>query len=87
MSTWVSVLVILVLVAAAALYLRARGTRTGTRPADTERAGDGPTPDVRHARETDRLAHLTKEDRAWENASLQRNRESHERDQAPPGGG
>ncbi len=55
--------------------LRSRGTRKGQSAADP----DGTRTDFAQGREDDRHAHMSAEDRAWEAASLQRNRDAQER--------
>ena len=50
------------------------------------RPAGAPAPrDFAREREAGRQAGLTEEDRAWQEASLQRDRERRERDQSPPG--
>ena len=58
--------------------LRRRGT-------DGRPAGPPVARDFAQEREDSRQASLGDEDRAWQEASLQRDRERRERDQPPPG--
>ncbi|MDP9356690.1 MAG: hypothetical protein M3R02_15660 [Chloroflexota bacterium] len=55
--------------------LRSRGQRQGQSAADPE----GTRADFAQGREDERQAHMSAEDRAWEAASLQRNRDAQER--------
>ncbi len=48
--------------------------------------GESAPRDFKQDREDSRQAALSEEDRAWQEASLQRDRERRERDQSPPGG-
>ena len=74
MSDWWYVIVIVGLAAAALLYLRSRGTRSsGSR--DDRQDGAGTDRDFRQEREDARLARMSEEDRAWGDASLQRDRD------------
>ncbi len=59
--------------------LRRRGRADGPAGASTAR-------DYAQEREDSRQAGLSDEDRAWQEASLQRDQERRERDQSPPGG-
>lgn len=81
---WWYVLVAVVVVAAAVVLMRGRSSRT-TRatPAVDERLAR----DYGNEREAGRLGGMSDEDRAWESASLERNRKSVERDQPPQTGG
>ncbi len=73
MSGWWFVVVIVGL-AAALLYRRARGSRSrGGR--DDRHGGPGTDREFRQEREDARLARTSEEDRAWEAASLRRDRE------------
>ena len=85
MSDWWYVIAVVGVAAAGILYLRARGTGAGQ--ADLDRsAGAGPRQDFMQDREDSRQAHMSVEDRAWEDASLRTNREARERDAGGPGG-
>ena len=56
------------------------------RRADDDRPAAAPGPrDFAQDREDSRRARLSDEDRAWEEASLQRDQERREREQPPPG--
>ncbi len=55
--------------------------RTGAPAADTNDASRN----YEAERETDRLGGMSQEDREWEAASLERNRQAQEREQMPPG--
>ena len=57
------------------------------RRADEDRPVGAPGPrDYAQEREDSRQAGLSDEDRAWQEASLLRDRDRRERDQSPPGG-
>lgn len=75
---WWFILLAVIAVAAVLVVLRMRGGRV------TPAAPNDPARDYTGERETGRLADMSDEDRAWEAASLQRNRESEARDQDPP---
>jgi hypothetical protein len=89
MSGWVYVLVIVVLAAVGVLYLRSRRSGNGGRIGrivDRQDSGQPPR-DYAREREADRVSHMSEEDRTWEAASLQKNREAQAREQPPPGTG
>ena len=74
MADWWYVIVIVGLAAVAVLYLRSR--RAGSGGGRDDRQDGAATPrDYRQEREDVRLAGMSEEDRAWGDASLQRNRE------------
>lgn len=83
MAEWWFIIVVVVVVAAAiAYFMRARGQGGGTTgaPVDAERNyGD--------EREANRVGGLSDEDREWEAASLERNRQAQERGKTPPADG
>ena len=60
--------------------LRRRGT------GDDRPTGEPAPRDFAQDREDSRQGRLSEEDRAWQEASLQRDQERRERDQSPPGG-
>ncbi|HET7095507.1 MAG TPA: hypothetical protein VFI22_18595 [Thermomicrobiales bacterium] len=66
-------IVLIVLAAAAFLYLRDHGKPLRPRQA-TSPDLTMPPPDFVQDRETSRLAHMSADDRAWEAASLERQR-------------
>ncbi len=78
---WVLLVVALVLVLAALVVLYVRRRDVGV---SGDAAGD-PSWDYRSERETGRLAGMSDEDREWEAGSIERNRQSQERDQAAAG--
>lgn len=73
MATGWYVIVVVVLAAAALFYLRDHGTRSGPRRASSPDEASAPS-DFVQDRETSRLAHMSADDRAWEAASLERQR-------------
>jgi hypothetical protein len=82
MSGWWYVLAIVVLAAVGLLYLR--GRRGGTGGSEEVRKVDAsPRAGYGQDREDARVAHMSEADRAWEAASLQTERETRERDDAP----
>ena len=81
MSDWWYVIVVVVLVAAGILYARARRGRGGR---DAPQGSARAPQDFVRDREDARLAHMSEEDRAWQAASLQRNRDAAARDDGPP---
>ena len=83
MSAWWYVIAIVGLAAVAIVYLRARGTSSISRSRADRQAGASTHPDYRQDREDSRLAHMSEEDRAWQTASLERNRENQERADNP----
>ena len=78
MSDWWYVIAVVVIVAVVLLYLRARGARAVQRR-DARPASGGPARDFRQEREDARVGHMSEEDRTWEAASSERNRETQER--------
>ncbi len=77
MSNWLIVLIIVVLAAAAVVYLRSRRQRH-----EDVVVGAASDRDYEQEREDSRVTQMSTEDRAWEAASLQKNREAQE--QKPP---
>jgi hypothetical protein len=78
MSNWWIVLIIVVLVAAGLLYyVRSRRERH-----EDVVVGAASTRDYEQERESSRVTQMSSEDREWEAASLQKNREAQE--QKPP---
>ena len=75
-------IVIVGIVVAAVLLLRSRSNRSGPR-AEHQSARRELALDHVQDRETSRLAHMSAEDRDWEQASLQRNRDNEARKDAP----
>lgn len=81
MSEWWFVLLLLAIVVAAAfLYVRSRNTRIGGGSAT-----DDSSRNYRDERETTRLGGMSDEDREWEAASQERNRQTEGRGDTPPG--
>jgi hypothetical protein len=82
-TQWWIVLVVVVISGAVIAYRRFSGTRSGgeqARQMSVQTQNRARSPDaVISQREDRRLAGMTADDRAWEQASLQRNRESQER--------
>ena len=79
MSDWWYVIAIVALAAAGGLYLLyRRSSNSGSRDG---RQDSAPTRrDYATEREDVRLAHMSEEDRTWQAASLQRDRDKRERD-------
>ena len=75
---WSILLIILIVEAAVIAYTRVRRGRA----AGPESAG--PSRNYTDERESDRVCGMSAEDREWEAASIQRNRDAKERDTAPP---
>ena len=82
MSDWWTVIAVVALAAVAILYLRSRRSGNG-RSGDDRGSGAGAPSDYRQDREDTRRAHMSEADRAWEEASLQRNQEAQARDDNP----
>jgi flagellar basal body-associated protein FliL len=85
MSTWLWIILIVVIVAVAVMaYMRMRRTQAQGQQLDL---GNDPTTsrDYSQEREDLRSSNLSEEDRAWETASLQRERDS--RPKTPPADG
>ena len=80
MSEWWYVIAAVVLVAAGVLYLR---RNAGSRGRDDRQDSALPGADYRTDREDSRLGGMSAEDRAWEEASLQTERETRERADKP----
>ncbi|HYH12891.1 MAG TPA: hypothetical protein VD789_11095 [Thermomicrobiales bacterium] len=75
---WYALIIVVVLAVAVVAYMRARSSgATGGSAGDASR-------DYRGERETDRLGGMSAEDREWEAASLERNRQSQERNRTTP---
>jgi hypothetical protein len=80
MSEWWIILVALAIIVAAFLVMRRRNAGlTGSSVSD-------PTRNYTGERETDRLGGMSDEDRAWETASLERNRQREARERPPQDG-
>ena len=77
MSDWWWVIAIVGLAAVAVLYLRARGNTNRGGSADRP-DGARARPDFAQDREDSRLAGMSAEDRAWEDASRRTDRETRE---------
>ena len=73
MSNWLIVLIIVVLVAAAFFYFRSHRERH-----EDVVVGAASTRDYEQEREDSRVTQMSSEDRAWEAASQQKNREAQE---------
>lgn len=86
MSDWWYIIVIVALAAVGLLVLRSRLTGAGGRTGEPRDLAQPPR-DFGQERETDRVGHLSEEDRSWEAASLKRNQEARARNQAPPDSG
>ena len=88
MSEWWSVIAVAALAAAVFWVLRSRRGGTGgtrwSRGDRDDRPADAPgRRDYAREREDARLAHMSEEDRTWQAASLQRNRDAQARDDHP----
>ena len=86
MSEWWSVIAVGALAAAVVWVLRSRRSGTGGprgHRGDRDGRQDGAPRDFAQDREDDRLAHMSEEERTWQAASLQRNRDGHARDDDP----
>ena len=79
MSDWWAVIAVVAVAAIVILYLRSRRSGNGRSGEDRGSCAGAPS-DYRQDREDARRAHMSEADRAWEEASLQRNREAQERD-------
>ena len=77
MSDWWYVVVVAGLAVAGILYLRSRANATSGSRNDRQ-DGASTRRDFVGEREDARLAHMSEEDRTWQAASLQRNREAEE---------
>jgi hypothetical protein len=73
MATGWYVIVVVILAAAALFYVRGRGKRFGPSQASPP-DGTSASSDFVQDRETSRLSHMSADDRAWEAASLERQR-------------
>lgn len=80
MSDWWWYALVIVVILGVALVVYARARRVST-PAGR---GDDGSRDYRDEREANRTSGMSDEDRAWEAASLERNRQAQERDRTPP---
>jgi hypothetical protein len=78
MSNWYLIVPVVLVVAGILVLLRSRNAAT-TRRHDEQRAQSRPGPAHIQDREDARLANMSTEDRAWETATLQRNRENEAR--------
>ncbi len=66
--------------------LRRLMDRLRRRGNDDRPVGESAPRDFKQEREDSRQGRLSEEDRAWQETSLQRDRERRERDQSPPAG-
>ncbi len=78
MSNWYLIVPVVLVVAGILVLLRSRNA-AATRRHDEQRAQSRPGPAHIQDREDARLANMSTEDRAWETATLQRNRENEAR--------
>ncbi len=85
MSNMWYLIVIVGIVVAAVLLFRSNSNRRGLSERQQSARRDLPL-DYVQDRETSRLAHMSVEDRDWEQASLQRNRDNEARNEAPARG-
>lgn len=74
---WYALIIVAVLAAAYIVFTRLRSS-------DTSGTVDNSTRDYQGERETDRLGGMSAEDREWEAASLERNRQTQEAREKPP---
>ena len=81
MSDVWSIIAVAGIAAIGILYLRSRKAGSGT-SGRARQAGPSADRDYRQERDDDRHARMSDEDRTWEAASLQRNRERGARDDA-----
>jgi LPXTG-motif cell wall-anchored protein len=80
MSSWLIILIIVILVAAGLLFWRSRQERH-----EDVMVGAASTRDYEQERKDSRNTQMSDEDRAWQEASLQKNRENQARKPpAPP---
>ena len=82
MTEWWYVIAVVALVAAGVVVLRGRRGAAGGR--DVPQGGARAPGDFVRDREDARLAHMSEEDRAWQAASLRRDRDAQARDDGPP---
>ena len=82
MADWWYVIAIAGIALAGIRYMRSRTAGNG-RSGSARQASTPADRDYKQEREDDRHAHMSDEDRAWEAASLQRNRELRARDDTP----
>ena len=78
MSNWYLIVIVVLVIAGMLLLLRS-GNAGATRRQDEQRVQSRPGPAHIQDREDARLANMSVEDRAWETATLQRNRENEAR--------
>jgi len=83
-NAWYLIVIVGILVAAVLLF-RSRGNRRGMSAQNQSARRELPL-DYVQDRETSRLAHMSVEDRDWEQASLQRNRDNEALKAAPAPG-
>jgi flagellar biosynthesis/type III secretory pathway M-ring protein FliF/YscJ len=81
MSNWYLVVVVILAVVGILLFMRSRNAEA-TRRDDERREQSRPGPAHIQDREDARLANMSAEDRDWETATLQRNRENEARSAA-----
>ena len=79
MSDWWWIILLVLVIVAVAAFILMRGRNAGV----SGGAVDDPSRNYRGERETDRLGGMSDEDRAWESASLERNRQRDELKQPP----
>lgn len=82
MADWWYVIAVVALAAVGLWYLRAR-SRGASPGRDARSAGAGLPRDFPREREDARVAQMSEEDRAWETASSERNRERQAQDRTP----
>ena len=84
MSEWWYVIgIAVVALVAAGVVLRSARRRGNGAGRDAPQLGARARGDFAQDREDDRLAHVSEEDRTWQAASLQRNRDARARDDEP----
>ena len=79
MSNWWIILLIVVLVAAGLFYVRSRRERH-----EDVIVGAASTRDYVQEREASRAGQMSEEDRTWQEASLQKNRDAQDQNPPPP---
>ena len=82
MSNWWIILIIVVLVAAGLFYVRSR--RAGSEQFKTGPPISPPDRNYSQEREDSRVGQMSEEDRTWQEASLQKNRDAQEQKPPPP---